>query len=73
MQHGIHILALVRGTKESMMSKQLAISSAFATLAMAAMVLTLTPDQSRFPTGEGFVPMQAELSPPSLPQPSFLN
>ena len=53
------------------MSKQLAISSAFATFAMAAMALTLTPNNSRLSGGDGFVPLQAELPSLDLPTPSF--
>ena len=54
------------------MSKQLAISSAFATFAMAAMALTLTPNHIRLEAGNGLAPLQAELA-PDLPQPDFFN
>jgi len=55
------------------MSKQLALSSAFATLAMAAMVLTHTPSRFDWQESEGYGPVQAELSLPDLPQPSFIR
>ena len=55
------------------MSKQLAISSAFATFAMAAMALLHTPDRSGLGGSESFVPLQAGIELPSLPQPSLIR
>lgn len=55
------------------MSKQLALSSAFATFAMAALVLLHTPDQSGLGAGEPMVSVQAELTTPDLPKPSFFR
>lgn len=52
-----------------MMSKQLAISSAFATFAMAALAVYATPDHSGALAGNSLVPVQAEL--PSLDLPQF--
>lgn len=43
------------------MSKQLAISSAFAIFAMAAMTLTLTSERSALGSGDAFAPVQAEM------------
>lgn len=54
------------------MSKQLAISSAFAIFAMAAMALTFTPNHVRSEAGESFALLQAGLA-PDLPQLPFLN
>ncbi|HEX5645203.1 MAG TPA: hypothetical protein VFX62_06800 [Erythrobacter sp.] len=53
------------------MSKQLAISSSFATFAMAAMALFLTPDQIGPRTGEAGFAVQAESPALDLPRPSF--
>ena len=53
------------------MSKQLAISSSFATFAMAAMALFLTPDQRGLDGGIGMLAVQAEASAPDLPRPSI--
>lgn len=72
MQQIIHI-SPVTAFDETDMSKQLALSSAFATLAMAAMVLTHTPSQFDRQESEGYGPVQAELSLPDLPQPSFIR
>ena len=55
------------------MSNQLAISSAFAIFAMAAMVLTHTPDNSGHGGGEGFAPLQVELDQIDLPKPSLIG
>jgi hypothetical protein len=55
------------------MSKQLAISSAFATFAMAAMVLLYTPDRASGPAGETFMPAQAGMAGYSLPGPSLFT
>ncbi|WFL76287.1 hypothetical protein P7228_09780 [Altererythrobacter arenosus] len=55
------------------MSKQLALSSAFATFAMAAMVLLHTPDHGGLGGGEAFVPVQVDAPSLDLPQPSFFN
>ena len=52
------------------MSKQLAISSAFAVFAMAAMTLSMTAGHGAHADGEAFVPSMAELPGfdwPSLP------
>lgn len=54
------------------MSKQLAISSAFATFAMACMALSMTSDHSAHSTGDGFIPMQVEVPNFDLPQPNLL-
>ena len=54
------------------MSKQLAVSSAFATFAMAAMVLVHTPDQSSHGTDGGVFAVEAELPQIELPGPSLL-
>ena len=54
------------------MSKQLALSSAFATLAMAAMVLTHTPDRSGHGADGGLFAVEAELPQVELPGPSLL-
>lgn len=54
------------------MSKQLAISSSFATFAMAALALFLTPDQSAPRMGEGVFAAQAESSALDLPRRVFL-
>jgi hypothetical protein len=53
------------------MSKQLAISSSFATFAMAAMALFVTPDHSGPHGGDGFAGLQAESSALDLPHPSI--
>jgi len=42
------------------MSKQLAISSAFATFAMAAMALALTPSQGAFGPNDTLITVQVE-------------
>ena len=60
------------------MSKQLALSSTFATFAMAALVLFHTPDRSGLGGGDAFMPVQAEApqidhSALDLPQPSFFE
>ena len=55
------------------MSKQLALSSAFATFAMAAMVLTFTPNHGATGAGEMVVPVQAEMPSLDLPKPSFFK
>ncbi|MBE5074688.1 hypothetical protein IM511_10275 [Erythrobacteraceae bacterium E2-1 Yellow Sea] len=55
------------------MSKQLAISSAFATFAMAAMMLIHTPDNSGFGMGDNFAPLQVELDQIDLPKPSLIR
>lgn len=55
------------------MSKQLALSSAFATFAMAAMVVVHTPNHAGPGGGEAFVPVQVEAASLDLPQPSFFN
>ena len=55
------------------MSNQLAISSAFAIFAMAAMVLSQTPDNSELSSGDGFAPLQVELVQPDLPKPSLIR
>ena len=54
------------------MSKQLALSSAFATFAMAAMVLTHTPDRSGPGAGETVFAVEAELPAMEMPGPSLL-
>lgn len=54
------------------MSKQLAVSSAFATFAMAAMVLVHTPDRSGHGTDGGVFTVEAELPQVELPGPSIL-
>ncbi|MFZ9395491.1 MAG: hypothetical protein ACO25F_05445 [Erythrobacter sp.] len=54
------------------MSKQLAISSSFATFAMAAMALFVTPDRGDPRMGEAMIGVQAESPAFDLPQPSFL-
>lgn len=53
------------------MSKQLAISSSFATFAMAAMALFLTPDQRGLDGGNGMFAVQAEAPGLDLPHPSI--
>ena len=55
------------------MSKQLAISSAFATFAMAALAVLGTPDRSGMGAGERFVPVQAEMVSLDLPRPSLIR
>ncbi|WP_427969317.1 hypothetical protein [Altererythrobacter sp.] len=55
------------------MSRQLTISSAFAVLAMAAMVLTSTPDRSGMGASDEFTPLQAEMPSFDLPRPSFIR
>ncbi len=55
------------------MSKQLTLSSVFATFAMVAMVLFHTPEQSGQTGGKALVPTQAELIQFSLPLPSFFR
>ncbi len=54
------------------MSKQLAISSTFATFAMACMVLMFTEDRSGLSGGDTLVPIQAELPSLDLPTPDLL-
>ncbi|WP_159456636.1 hypothetical protein [Altererythrobacter xiamenensis] len=54
------------------MSKQLAVSSAFATFAMAAMALIHTPDRSGHGTESGVFAVEAELPQIELPGPSIL-
>lgn len=54
------------------MSKQLAVSSAFATFAMAALVLIHTPDRSGHGTDGGVFAVEAELPQVELPGPSIL-
>ena len=53
------------------MSKQLALSSAFATLAMAAMVLAHTPDRSGHSAEGGVFAVEAGLPHVELPGPSL--
>ncbi|HSM52638.1 MAG TPA: hypothetical protein VK839_00480 [Erythrobacter sp.] len=53
------------------MSKQLAISSSFATFATAAMALFLTPDHSGLRSGGGFAGLEAESPALDLPRPSI--
>lgn len=55
------------------MSKQLAISSSFATFAMAAMALLYAPDHSGQHGGEGFVLVQAEIPSLDLPRLSLFR
>jgi hypothetical protein len=54
------------------MSKQLAISSTFATFAMACMVLLYTEDRAGLSRGEPMLDIQAEAPSLELPSPSFL-
>ena len=54
------------------MSKQLAVSSAFATFAMAAMALIHTPDRSGHGTDAGVFTVEAELPQIELPGPSLI-
>jgi hypothetical protein len=54
------------------MSKQLAISSTFATFAMACMVLLYTEDRAGLSQGEPMLDIQAEAPSLELPSPSFL-
>ena len=70
LQQNVNIWALV-APHENPMSKQLAISSSFATLAMAAMALFLTPDQIGPRAGEAGFAVQAESPALDLPRPSF--
>lgn len=55
------------------MSKQLAISSSFATFALAAMALLHTPAQTGAFGGEGIIALQAESLALDLPKPSLFD
>lgn len=55
------------------MSKQLALSSAFATFAMAALVLLHTPDRSGQGAGDAVFAVEAELPVTELPGPSLIR
>ena len=54
------------------MSKQLALSSAFATFAMVALTLTHTPDRSGLDGGDSVFAIEAELPAMEMPGPSLL-
>ena len=73
MQQLIYDWRLVERHEDRTMSKQLALSSAFATFAMAAMVLTFTPNHGATGAGEMVVPVQAEMPSLDLPKPSFFK
>ena len=55
------------------MSKQLAISSSFATFALAALALLHTPSHNSAISGEGFMTVQAESVTLDLPVPTLFG
>lgn len=55
------------------MSKQLALSSAFAIFAMAAMALVNTPDRTGGGASDMLAPVQAGFELPDLPRPSLIR